>query len=510
MSGELEFGEEDRTQALLQVWELCLALLSTKVSAVTFNSFLSGTRPLSYIGKVVTLGVANPFAREWLESRAANAIRSALEFHLNTSGLQVKIVVLPREPRLGDAGGRKESTSGAKALVQPRLPLEEGATEEALPIAAPIASSATPPRPTKRGAKGEPSTPRSAPFTLPGLPLNPRYTFDTFLVGRSNRLAYAGAKSVAEQPGTVYNPLFLYGGSGLGKTHLLHAIAQAIRQRYPKMRVAYVSGEYFAQHYINALKEHATDEFRRQYREIDVWLVDDIQFIAGKEHTKEEFFHTFNMLYQCGRQVVIASERSPRDLNTMDERLRSRFQSGLIADIAAPDLETRIAILQMCRQREQVDVNDEVLHYIGSAIQSNIRALEGALTRLIAYSSVMGIPPTVELAQNVLGEYLIDKPIPVRDLAPETIIRAVGKEMGVDYEEIVGPTRNKDVSLARQVAMYLCRELLPAQNARVIGAAFGGRDHTTLLYACQRIGKLIEIDDEMRKLVQKLRRCLGR
>jgi len=508
VSGELEFGEEDRTQALLQVWDLCLALLSTKVSPVTFNSFLSDTRPLSYMGNVVTLGVANPFAREWLESRAANAIRSALEFHLNTSGLQVKIVVMPRETSVpGAASGRKDA-SDAKKVLQPKLPLDEG--EEAGAAEAVVAKpSTTPPRVTSKSS-GSRSAAKGAMPTLPGLPLNDRFTFETFVVGRSNRLAFAGAMNVAERPGAVYNPLFLYGGSGLGKTHLLHAIAHAIKRTNPKMRVAYVSGEYFAQHYINALKEHATDEFRRQYREIDVWLVDDIQFIAGKEHTKEEFFHTFNVLYQSGRQVVIASERSPRDLNTMDERLRSRFQSGLIADIGPPDLETRIAILEMCRQREGAEVSDEVLHYIGSAIQSNIRALEGALTRLLAYSSVMGLPPTVELAQNVLGEYLIDKPIPARGLTPEAIIQAVADQFGVDAAEIVGTNRNKDVSLARHVAMYLCRELLPEQRARHIGAAFGRRDHTTFLYACQRIITLQEIDPELRQTILRLRRSLGR
>ena len=343
---------------------------------------------------------------------------------------------------------------------------------------------------------------------IPNLNLSDRYQFDTFLVGRSNRLAHAGALQVSAKPGEIYNPLFLYGGPGLGKTHLMQAIARSIRQETPNLRVAYVSGEYFTQRYITALREHTTEDFRRQYRLIDVWLMDDIQFIAGKNATNEEFFHTFNTLYQMGKQIVIASDRSPRELNTMDERLRSRFQSGLIADIGAPDLETRIAILQRRSLSENVPIDDDVLLYIASAIQSNIRALEGAFTKLLAYSSIMNAEISLQLAQTVLSEYFIEKPIHQRKTNVREIVEAIAEQFAIPAEDIFGAGRNKEVSLARQVALYLSRELLPEMNLAAIGAAFGGRDHATVVYACQKVRTMLDLDADLKALVGQMKRRL--
>ena len=328
-------------------------------------------------------------------------------------------------------------------------------------------------------------------------------------MGRSNRLAHAGATGVAERPGELYNPLFLYGGPGLGKTHLMQGIAHTVRRREPNARIAYVSGEYFAQHYISSINSHSTEDFRRQYRDVDLWLVDDIQFIASKDHTKEEFFHTFNTLYQSGKQIVIASDRSPRELNTMDERLRSRFQSGLIADISAPELETRIAILQQCRQREGFVVANDVLDYIASAIQSNIRALEGALTKLIAYSSIHNTSATAELAQSVLSEYFIEKPIRSRKISVDDIINGVAPFFNVSPAAMKGSSRNKEVSLARQVAMFLSRELMPELNVRTLGEAFDNRDHATIVYACQRVRTLMDVDAELKTMIVQLQRKLS-
>lgn len=535
MSGQLDFEEEDRSALLRRAWDLSLHLLATKVSNVTLETWIRPTQPLSYVGNVATLGVASPFAREWLEKKAANAIRSALEFHLDTTGLQVVFVVMSKEQR--SSGTRKGDVAARAAAVQTSLALDTEEESEGEPArdaeaqtadnfaGKPVEQTTLLPRskseetsppsspptvgrpPAGRKSKGEARKPE--PVTVPSLPLNDRYLFETFLVGRSNRLAHAGAMQVAARPGEVYNPLFLYGGPGLGKTHLMQGIAHSIRLLQPKLRIAYVSGEYFAQQYIAALRDHATEDFRRQYREVDVWLVDDIQFIAGKEHTKEEFFHTFNALYQSGKQIVIASDRSPRELNTMDERLKSRFQSGLIADIGAPELETRIAILQQCRQRENAQVADDVLEYIASAIQSNMRALEGALTRLIAYSSIMSQPATAELAQSVLSEYFIEKPIRQRKIAIEEIVQAVAEEFGLTPAAILGPNRNKDVSFARHVAMYLSRELLPEMNTTLTGAAFGGRDHATIVYACQRVRPMMDLDPELKALVSRLTRRLS-
>jgi len=523
-------GQEQDASTLRRAWELALHLLATKVSKVTFEGYIRPIQPLQYEGSVITLGVANPFAREWLEKKAVNPIRSALEFHLDTTGLQIRFVVLSRDAQRSleaASSARKSEASASVDVLQPALPLDEDdAAPELVPtvtgslFAQPEDASQPPAAPslpvTIRASGGRASSKKTPPKRpaadeppIPSLPLNERYVFETFLIGRSNRLAHAGALAVAAQSGEVYNPLFLYGGPGLGKTHLLQAIAQALQRTRPELRVAYISGEYFAQHYIGALREHNTEAFRRQYREVDVWLVDDVQFIAGKEHTKEEFFHTFNTLYQTGKQIVLASDRSPRELNTMDERLRSRFQSGLIADIGAPDLETRIAILQQFRRREHITVADDVLEYIASAIQSNIRALEGALTKLIAYSSIMNAPVSAELAQGVLSEYFIEKPVRIKRVTVDDVVQAVAERFGTTVKEIKGPSRHKDISLARHVAMYLCRELLPGENIRIVGLAFGGRDHTTIIKACQKLRALMDFDPELEEMVRQLNKELS-
>lgn len=622
MSGKFEFGEEDRTALLLRAWDLALHLLASKVNSAAFG-YIQPIQPLSYVGNVVTLGVANAFFRDRLEKNHSNAIRSALEFHLDTTGLQVVLVVMSREqqrnaesrrqrprhssqqalpldetderadnlehrgdyhsgraddwgsgetiadPAAGETdatgnqryaerdavfahtqqranGGSRPIPNGRNPLAYPPNVAESSGYTGALPYidlgvdskidskidsnqsnltgsvspagstrgdsnnrARSTTTSTTITRSGSGNAKPAERTPKATKAdqpVIPCLPLNDRYVFANFLVGKSNRLAHAGATGVAERPGELYNPLFIYGGPGLGKTHLMQGIAHTIRHQRPGMRIAYVSGEYFAQQYITSIRERSTEDFRRQYREVDVWLVDDIQFVAGKEHSKEEFFHTFNTLYQSGKQIVIASDRSPRELNTMDERLRSRFQSGLIADISAPDLETRIAILHQCRQREGFNVENRVLEYIASAIQSNIRALEGALTKLIAYSSIHKTAATAELAQSVLSEYFIDKPISLRKVTLDGIVEAVAAVFGVSPAAIKGPHRNKEVSLARQVAMYLSRELLPEMNTTDLGAAFGNRDHATIIYSSQRIRGLIETDPELKTAISQLQK----
>ena len=436
--------------------------------------------------------------------KATNQIRSALEFHLDVTGLQILFVVLTKEAQRPRESSAKKAES-RQPDAQPALPLDTEPEQQASP---------TPPAPVRDGRpasstkRAETRKTESNDTPIPCMPLNERYIFDTFLIGRSNRLAQAGAMHVAAQPGEIYNPLFLYGGPGLGKTHLMQAIAHNLRVTRPGLRITYVSGEYFTQQYITALREHATEDFRRQYRFVDVWLVDDIQFIAGKEQTKEEFFHTFNTLYQMGKQIVLASDRSPRELNTMDERLRSRFQSGLIADIGAPDLETRIAILQRRSLSENAQVPEDVLLYIASAIQSNIRALEGAFTKLLAYSSIMNTQVSLELAQTVLSEYFIEKPVRQRRTSVQEIVEAVSQHFAATPDDIMGAGRNKEISLARQVALYLCRDLMPEMNLSLIGAAFGGRDHATVVYACQKVRTLMELDTDLKALIGQLRKSL--
>jgi chromosomal replication initiator protein len=452
--------------------------------------------PQSYQAGVVTLCVSSPFAREWLEKKAANAIRSALEFHLDVSDLQVRFVVQSSDP----AHGKQPKTNP----LQTTLGLDDPE-----PDARPAAEGApSPPRRASRSKRAsDAKTPAPAP--VPCMELNDRFLLDRFLTGDSNRLAHAGALAVSERPGESYNPLFVYGGPGIGKTHLLQGIAHHLKRTRPDLKVAYVDGEHFAQRYITALREHATEEFRRRYRQIDVWLVDDVQFIAGKEHTKEEFFHTFNSLWQNGKQIVIASDRSPRELTNLDERLRSRFQGGLIADITPPDLETRVAFLHECRAREKAAVEDDVLEYIADAIQSNMRALEGALTRLIAYSSIMRAPMSAHLAQEVLSEYFISKPIRTRRVTVPDIVEVVSEHFGTAPNAILGPSRIKDVVTARHVAMFICRETIRDMNTSLIGTAFGGRDHATIVYACQRVRTMMELDPELREWVTRTLKTLG-
>lgn len=514
MSGQLEFGEEDRSATLRLAWKLSLHLLASKVSTSMFQGFIVPIQPLSFEDNTVVLGVSSAFARDRLEHNHLNAIRSALEFHLDTTGLQVQFVVSSREQQTESA----RKTAAVTTAVQTALPLDAEPEEESSPpnvAARPETLHETPsvqPRPTPKSGGRKSDGKRGGASDLPDIPcmpLNERFLFENFLGGgRSNRLAFASASAVAERPGDVYNPLFLYGGPGLGKTHLLQSIAHSIRSQHPKMRIAYVSGEFFTQHYVASLGARVTDEFRRQYRAVDVWLVDDIQFIAGKEQTKEEFFHTFSALYQTGKQIVLASDRSPRELNTMDERLRSRFQSGLIADISPPELETRIAFLQKCREREGAEVPEDVLLYIADAIQSNMRTLEGALTRLIAYCSIMNQPPTQEVAQGVLSEYFIGKPIRIRRVTIDEIVEAVAEQFQTTSMQIKGPGRHKDIALARHVAMHLCRELMPELNTSHAGAAFGGRDHATIVYACQRIRNLLQADPELKVMVNQLIKSL--
>ncbi len=505
LSGKLENGDEDRSKRLRRAWELSVHLLAGKVPKVTFETYIRPTYPVSYEENLVTLAVQSDFAREWLEKKVSNQIRSALEFHLDACNLQLKFII-----QTTDATNRylARPANPKSDSAQTSMALDLEGVEEPEPIA-------SQPQVKPKSGIGGPSSaharrsePNKAP--IPGIELNARYVFEDFQPGKSNRLAHASALAVSEKPGAVYNPLFIYGGPGLGKTHLIQSIAHSLKRTKPQLRVAYVSCEFFTQQYVTAIRERTTEEFRKQYRQIDVWLVDDIQFIAGKEHSKEEFFYTFNALYQAGKQIVIGSDRSPRELNTVDERLRSRFQSGLIADIGAPDIETRIAFLHKCRERENAPVSNDVLEYIADAIQSNMRTLEGALTRLIAYSSIMNAPMNSELAQSVLSEYFIDKPIRASRLTVDEVIMSVSEKTNVSPAAIKGTSRQKEVALARHVAMLLCRDLLPELNTMLLGKAFGGKDHATIVHACQRIRMKMENDTELKTLINGLLRSFAK
>jgi chromosomal replication initiator protein len=332
--------------------------------------------------------------------------------------------------------------------------------------------------------------------------LNPKYTFDSFVIGSSNRFAHAAALAVAEAPAQAYNPLFIYGGTGLGKTHLLQAIASYVGEHSRHFSVRYVTSETFMNDFINSLRDKRIEGFKQRYRHYDLLLVDDIQFFEHKERIQEEFFHTFNSLYEAGRQIVISSDRPPRAIATLEARLRSRFEWGLITDIQAPDLETRIAILRKKVKMDAIHIPDsQVLTFIASRISTNIRELEGALTRVVAFSSLTSRPMTVELAQEVLKDVFPQGELP--EVSVERIQETVIDRFGISMQELVGDRRSQSIVYPRQVAMYLCRELTDSSLPK-IGKKFGGRDHTTVIHATSKIAKLIQQDRSVYNLVQEL------
>ena len=335
--------------------------------------------------------------------------------------------------------------------------------------------------------------------------LNPKYTFETFVVGTSNQFVHAGCLAVGEQLSKAYNPLFIYGGVGLGKTHLLHAIGHLVLRRNNRLRLSYVSSEKFTNDLINAIRFDSTVEFRNRYRSLDLLLIDDIQFIAGKERTQEEFFHTFNDLYDSAKQIVISSDSLPREIPTLEERLSSRFEWGLIADIQPPDLETKAAILRKKAQAEAVRLPDEVSLFIAKNVQSNIRELEGSLVRLIAYASLTGREISLELAQETLKEINAER---AKVITLGAIQRAVADFFRVKVEDLKSKERNQGIVLPRQVAMYLSRTMTPS-SLPAIGEAFGGKDHTTVIHACDKIKRRLAGDDGFRRQIESLTQSIG-
>ncbi len=327
----------------------------------------------------------------------------------------------------------------------------------------------------------------AAPETM----LNPRYTFDTFVVGSQNRFAHAAALAVAETPAEAFNPLFLYGGVGLGKTHLMHAVGHFIRETDPTKKIVYIPGEQFTTELIQAIQQNQQEAFRNRYRNVDVLMVDDIQFIAGKDATQEEFFHTFNALHSAGRQVILSSDRPPQEMERLEERLRSRFASGLLADIQKPDFETRVAILRAKAERDGMEVPAEILGWIANHIDTNIRELEGSLNRLMAYANLIQKPLTIALCEEALRDLMTKAG--KREITPEYIMQTVASYYAVSLEELVGHNRRREVVVPRQIAMYLTREMTQLSLPQ-IGHIFGGRDHTTVLHGCDKISASIRED----------------
>lgn len=431
-------------------WETILSIIELETSSVSFNTWFKDTELLDIEDTTLIVSVKNEFTKEILNTRYLELLRNSVLQVLNKD-YAIKFV-LPNE----------------------QLELNQKAIKKNDQLQDPL---------------NYPSN------------LNPRYVFDSFVVGNSNRMAHAAALAVAEAPARAYNPLFLYGGVGLGKTHLMHSIAHYILDQNPNAKVIYASSEKFTNELINSIRDDKNESFRNKYRNIDVLLIDDIQFITGKERTQEEFFHTFNALYEANKQIIICSDRPPKEIETLEERLRSRFEWGLIADIQSPDLETRIAILRKKAEIENLSVPEDVLLFIAKTVISNIRELEGALNRILAFSSLTNKPITVELANEALKD-LISKDKP-KVITAEYILDVVAAYFHLKPDELRSSKRTRNIAYPRQIAMYLCRKLTDLSLPK-IGEKFGGRDHTTIIHGFDKISRELQTNIELTQIINEL------
>ncbi len=453
-----------------QIWQAALADLEGRLSRANFETWMRNTQIVAIEDDLVTIGAPTSFAVEQLRNKFAVDIQEVLSLIVGRR-VGVQFAVLNAERAAAGRASRRQAATPAVA----------GAGRSALP-AQQLELTAAP----EHG-------------------LNPHYTFEKFVVGSNNQLAHAAAMAVADRPADRFNPLFIYGGVGLGKTHLLHAIGHRALALNPQLRVRYVSSETFTNELIHAIRQQRTEEFRDRYRTVDILMIDDIQFIAGKESTQEEFFHTFNALHQSGKQVVISSDRPPKAIATLEDRLRSRFEGGLIADIQPPDLETREAILAEKGRELGVFLPHDVVEYVAQKVQSNIRELQGALNKIVALAQLYGRPLTLALAVEALTDTALERKR--EQMTPDRIIDAVTRYYRISKKDIVGPGRRRDLVVPRQVAMYLMREETGTSLVE-IGQCLGGRDHSTVLHGIEKVERTVESDTRLRSEILAIREML--
>nr|WP_033064386.1 chromosomal replication initiator protein DnaA [Clostridium botulinum] len=439
---------------LTETWEKAINIIKGELTEVSFNTWIKSINPISLENNSLKLAVPNDFTKGILESRYKDLIVNALKL-LTSKKYNIDFIVTTEEK------------------------IEKNHNNEKSNIV----------------VNDEMST-----------MLNPKYTFDSFVIGNSNRFAHAASLAVAESPAKAYNPLFIYGGVGLGKTHLMHAIGHYILHNNPKSQVVYVSSEKFTNELINSIKDDKNVEFRNKYRNIDILLVDDIQFIAGKERTQEEFFHTFNALYEANKQIIISSDRPPKEIPTLEDRLRSRFEWGLIADIQAPDFETRMAILKKKADVEKLNIPNEVMVYIATKIKSNIRELEGALIRIVAFSSLTNKEISVDLASEALKDIISSKQ--TRQVTIDIIQEVVANYYNLKIEDLKSARRTRNIAFPRQIAMYLSRKLTDMSLPK-IGEEFGGRDHTTVIHAYEKISNNLKKDESLQNAIKELNKRIN-
>lgn len=455
MDDQYTLDTSDEMIRLQQAWENVMRRVGPEVPPAWFERFLRPLTPMSLTGEVVVLNAPGKFILEWVKERYFRTLQSCLGDELGQA------VTLELRSEAREKAPQQPAIAGQAITVT--------AVEDA----------------------------KFRPFE--------RYAFDTFVVGQSNRLAVAGAKAVASDPGTKYNPLFIYGASGLGKTHLLHSIARELQATNPKYPLVYISAQQFAEEFVAALQAGRMEQFRRHQRNVETWLLDDVQFIAGKDKTQEELFHTFNYLHSIGKQIVLSSDRPPRDLYLMDERLRSRFESGLVADMQMPDTETRCAILQSKASFDRIDLTYEVAMFLAENVPGNIRVLEGALTKLTVHASVEGMAVDLPLAQEMVEQYYrtgaLAKP------SVDTIVSAVSRHYKVPPAEIKGVSRKAPIVHARHIAVYITREIT-RDSWKHIGSMFGDRDHSSMMHGYQKVSEMMQQDKDLRAAVKTLIRGL--
>ncbi len=448
-----------------QLWRATLGELELSLSKVNFTTWFKHTFITEINEGKVIVAVPSAFIKSWLETKYHKAIVKALQHITDNAVKEVQYRI---------------------ETVEHHKPQKE--VEISLPKFDPFAPNWSAPKESHTIFR-----------------LNSRYTFDSFVVGRGNELAHAASLAVVEHPGSKYNPLFLYGGVGLGKTHLMHAIGREIQQRQPHWVVCYVSFEKFTNDFVQAVKENRMKEFKAMYRGVDILLVDDIQFMAGREQTQEEFFYTFDVLHQAGKQIVVTSDRPPRAISSLQDRLISRFEWGMIADINAPDVETRMAIIRAKSQERECALDEYVVVHMAHVIQSNVRELEGAVNKLIAYQELTKIPITLEMAKQMLATLTIN---PTKGaLTSRQVIQAVAQFYEVELAELLGTSRKRELVNPRQIAMYLLRAELDASFPS-IGADIGGRDHTTAMHACQKISEAVTKDDRLKQEIATIKQRL--
>lgn len=450
---------------LYEIWQLTLSEVSSDLNKPSFDTWFNLAKPVSMENNNLIIEVPNDFTKEWFELRYRDKIIKALKT-ITSSDYTVNFTLAQefKDHHPADFASPQTETAGPKPSLN----------EETIKINKLISN------------------------------FNPRYTFDAFVVGACNRLSHAASLAVAESPARAYNPLFIYGGVGLGKTHLLHAIGQYSIINHGFSRVSYFSSEKFTNEFINAIRDNKTLEFRNKYRNMDILLIDDIQFLAGKEQTQEEFFHTFNALHDNSRQIIISSDRPPKEIPTLEDRLRSRFEWGLITDLQPPDLETRTAILKKKALSDGIDIPEPVIQYIAEKVMTNIRELEGALIRIAAYASLSDEPVTLELTEAALKDIIITRQ---KEVTVKSIIEVTAENFGLKPEDVLSKKRTQDIALTRQVAMYLCRMLTDLSLPK-LGEHFGGRDHTTVLHAFKKIESLVAEDADFKNRLELIKNTL--